>query len=211
MKLIIADDHQIMIDGLLSILSNYPDIKTIGVAKNGRQVLSLLDQELADIVLTDISMPEMDGLELTRSIKRRFPSVKVIALSMHGDAVHISEMIEAGVSGYMYKNASNKELIEALERVHDGGQYFSPEISAAIMQMLNDHSRKKQEDEKINLTNREREIIVLITKEYSNARIADELYISERTVETHRKNIYRKTSATSIVGLIKWAYENKIV
>jgi DNA-binding NarL/FixJ family response regulator len=211
MKLIIADDHQIMIDGLLSILSNYPEIKTIGVAKNGLQVLSILEKELADIVLTDISMPEMDGLELTKSIKRRYPSVKVIALSMHGDTTHISDMIDAGVSGYMYKNASNKELVDALERVHGGGQYFSDEIAGAIMKMLSDHTRQKIDDEKVNLTAREKDIIQLIIKEYSNASIASELFISERTVETHRKNIYRKTNTTSIVGLIKWAYENKVV
>jgi two-component system nitrate/nitrite response regulator NarL len=211
MKLIIADDHQIMIDGLMSILSNYPDITIVGMAKNGIQVLSLLESNKTDIVLTDISMPEMDGLTLTKQIKTLYPETKVIALSMHGDTTHINEMIEAGVSGYIYKNASNKELIEALNKVYEGRQYFSDEIAGTILRSITDHTRKKQEEEKVNLTDREKEIIQLIAKEYSNAHIGTELFISERTVETHRKNIYRKTTTTSVVGLIKWAYENKAI
>ena len=211
MRLIITDDHQIMIDGLLSILAHQPDITIVGVAKNGIQALAILAKEQVDIVLTDISMPEMDGLELTRKIKQKYPQIKVIALSMHGDATHIDEMIEAGVSGYIYKNASNQELIEALTKVYDGRQYFSDEIAGTIMRSLSDHTRRKQEEEKVNLTDREKEIMLLIAREYSNARIGTELNISERTVETHRKNIYRKTSTSSLVGLIKWAYENKVI
>jgi two-component system nitrate/nitrite response regulator NarL len=211
MKLIIADDHQIMIDGLLSIMSNHPHIIVSGVAKNGKQVMELLERDKVDIVLTDISMPEMDGLELTKSIAKKYPDTKVIALSMHGDTSHINDMIEAGVSGYIYKNASNKELIEALSKVYEGGQYFSDEIAAAIIRSMNDHTKRKEEKEKVNLTDREKEIIQLIAREHSNAVIGKELFISERTVETHRKNIYRKTNTTSVVGLIKWAYENKVI
>lgn len=211
MKLILADDHQIMIDGLLSILSNHPHITVMGVAKNGLQVLEILEKTSTDIVLTDISMPDMDGLELTKILRKKYPATKIIALSMHGDTTHINDMIEAGVSGYIYKNASNKELIEALNKVHDGGQYFSDEIAATIIRSMNDHTKRKEEEEKVNLTDREKEIILLIAKEYSNALIGKELYISERTVETHRKNIYRKTNTTSVVGLIKWAYENKVI
>jgi DNA-binding NarL/FixJ family response regulator len=181
------------------------------VAKNGKQVLELLERDKVDIVLTDISMPEMDGLELTKSIAKKYPDTKVIALSMHGDTSHINDMIEAGVSGYIYKNASNKELIEALSKVYAGGQYFSDEIATAIIRSMNDHTKRKEEKEKVNLTDREKEIIQLIAKEHSNAVIGKELFISERTVETHRKNIYRKTNTTSVVGLIKWAYENKVI
>lgn len=211
MKLIIADDHQIMIDGLMSILNTHPHIHVKGVAKNGVQVLELLKKEPADIVLTDISMQEMNGIELTRAITRLYPHTRVIALSMHGDTAHINGMIDAGASGYIYKNASNKELIEALEKVNNGGQYFSDEIAATIIRSMNDHSRRKEEEERVNLTDREREIIDLIAKEYSNADIGRQLSISERTVETHRKNIYRKTHTNTIVGLIKWAYENKVI
>lgn len=211
MKLIIADDHQIMIDGLLALLQSHPDISITGVAKNGLQVMELMQKDAADIVLTDISMPEMNGIELTRSLYRLYPRTRVIALSMHGDTTHINGMIEAGASGYIYKNASNKELVEALQKVYGGGQYFSDEIAATIIRSMSDHSRRKEEEERVNLTEREREIIDLIAKEYSNADIGRQLIISERTVETHRKNIYRKTNTTSIVGLIKWAYENKVI
>jgi len=211
MRIIIADDHQMMIDGLLSILAPYPDLVVAGIAKNGIQALELLKKEVADIVLTDISMPDMGGAELTRNIKQLYPQVCVIALSMHGDTAHVDEMIEAGVSGYIYKNASNKELIEALDKVYNGRQYFSDEIASAIVRSLNDHTRRRHEEEKVSLTTREQEIIRLIAHEYSNARIGEELSISERTVETHRKNIYRKTNTASLVGLIKWAYENKAI
>lgn len=211
MKLIIADDHQIMIDGLLSILQGHAHISITGIAKNGIQVLDLLKKAPADIVLTDISMPDMDGIELTRTICQLYSHTRVIALSMHGDTAHINGMIEAGASGYIYKNASNKELIEALKKVNAGGQYFSDEIAATIIRSMNDHSRRREEEERVNLTDREREIIDLIAKEYSNADIGKQLNISERTVETHRKNIYRKTNTTTIVGLIKWAYENKVI
>jgi len=211
MKLIIADDHQIMIDGLLSIISNHPQITVVGVAKNGTQVLSILEKEKTDIVLTDISMPEMGGLDLTRALRKKYPAVRIIALSMHDDTTHINDMIEAGVSGYIYKNASDTELIEALNKVQDGGQYFSDEIAATMVRSINDHAKRKEEEEKVNLTDREKEIILLIAKEYSNAQIGKDLFISERTVETHRKNIYRKTNTTSVVGLIKWSYENKVI
>ncbi len=211
MKLIIADDHQIMIDGLKSILQGHAHISIIGIAKNGVQVLEILKKETADIVLTDISMPDMDGIELTRTITRTYPRTRVIALSMHGDTTHINGMIEAGAAGYIYKNASNKELIDALDKVNSGGQYFSDEIAGTIIRSMNEQVRLKQEEERVNLTDREREIIDLIAKEYSNADIGRQLSISERTVETHRKNIYRKTNTTTIVGLIKWAYENKVI
>ncbi len=211
MKLVIADDHQIMIDGLMSILSSHQSISVIGIAKNGVQALDILKKQAADVVLTDISMPDMDGISLTRTITRMYPHTRVIALSMHGDTSHINGMIEAGASGYIYKNASNKELIEALDKVHKGGQYFSDEIAATIIRTMNDQSRRKEEEAKVNLTDREREIIGLIAKEHSNADIGRKLNISERTVETHRKNIYRKTNTTTIVGLIKWAYENKAI
>jgi DNA-binding NarL/FixJ family response regulator len=211
MKVLIVDDHQIMIDGLLALLSPDKTISVTGIAKNGRQALTILEGERADIVLTDISMPEMDGITLTREIKKKYPDMKIIALSMHGDSSHISDMLDAGVSGYIYKNVSNDELIKALKKVYEGGVYYSDEIAATIMQSLHDHAKKKAEEEKVNLTSREKQIIQLIAKEYSNARIAGELFISERTVETHRKNIYTKTSTSSIVGLIKWAYENKVI
>lgn len=211
MRVLIVDDHQIMIDGLLALLASEPSISVIGVGKNGRQALDILTGETTDVVLTDISMPEMDGLTLTKEIKKKYPTVKVIALSMHGDTSHIQDMLDAGVSGYIYKNVSNDELIKALKKVYEGGVYYSDEIATAIMQSLTDHSKKKAEEEKVNLTSREREIIQLIAKEYSNAKIAEELFISERTVETHRKNIYTKTNTSSIVGLIKWAFENKII
>jgi hypothetical protein len=209
MKIVLVDDHQIMIDGLLALLAPMPKIKIIGIAKHGQQALEILQGDLPDIVLTDISMPVMDGIALTSAIKKQYPTIKVIALSMHGDSGHINEMIAAGVDGYIYKNVSNQELITALNKVYGGGIYYSPEITTAMMTTIIQDQTDKQTHSQISLTDREREIVLLISQEKSNADIAQQLYISERTVESHRKNIYKKTNTNSIVGLIKWAYENK--
>jgi hypothetical protein len=207
-KVFLVDDHQMMIDGLLSLLKSEEDIVICGTALNGQAALDALPTALPDIVLTDISMPGMDGIALTKAIKSQFPNIKIIALSMFNDSHHISDMLEAGISGYILKNTGNQEMMEALRRVASGATYYSDEVAAEMMRALTDRSHKKQETEAVHLTEREREIIILIAKEYSNAKIASELFISERTVETHRKNIYRKTNTSNIVGLLKFAMEH---
>lgn len=200
-----------MLDGLLSILRSAPDVQVTAAVKNGKEALRVLEENVVDVVLTDISMPVMNGYELAKEIRARFPGVKVIALSMFGDSVHIQEMLDAGVKGYIYKNASNEELLSALRKVQDGGVYYSEEIAAEMMRTLHRDHAQKQELERVSLTEREVEIMKLVAQEYSNAKIAEALYISERTVETHRKNIYKKTGTNTIVGLIKWAYSNGVL
>jgi DNA-binding NarL/FixJ family response regulator len=207
-KILIVDDHQIMIDGLMALLANDKQMQVVGVALNGVRALEIIKEQEIDVVLSDISMPVMDGLALTKAIKNFNENVKVIALSMFCDNENITQMIEAGVSGYLLKNTGNKELTAAIQKVADGGIYYSEEVSNVVIKNFSDHTQKKAVMEKINLTEREKQIIHLIAKEYNNAKIADELFISERTVETHRKNIYRKTNTNSIVGLIKFAYEH---
>lgn len=207
-NILIVDDHQIMIDGLMALLSNEKEIHVVGVALDGEKALKLLEENAVDIVLTDISMPVMDGWALTKAIKQKDENIKVIALSMFCDNESITHMIEAGVSGYLLKNTGNEELTTAIKKVAAGGIYYSEEVSNVVMKNYTSNTQKKAEIEKVNLTSRENQIIHLIAKEYNNARIADELFISERTVETHRKNIYRKTNTNTIVGLIKFAYEH---
>jgi DNA-binding NarL/FixJ family response regulator len=210
-KIIIVDDHQIMIDGLLAILQREENIKVVGVALNGLKALELAKNEEIDIVLTDISMPEMSGVQLTKEIKKYNKNIQVIALSMFNDSHNINQMLEAGISGYLLKNTGNEELMTAINKVYNGGIYYSEEVSDLILKNYTSSNQKRVELEKVNITDREREIIILITKEYSNAQIASELFISERTVETHRKNIYRKNNTNNIVGLIKFAYEHNIL
>ena len=160
----------------------------------------------ADIVLTNLQMPEITGVELARMLQRQFPGVYILALSMHSDIGIIRQMLDSGISGYILKNTGKKELIEALKKVAKGENYFSPEITRGLMKAV-----KNIDQPEAHLTNRDIEIIRLIEQELSNKQIADTLCISERTVETHRKNIFRKTNTQSIIGLIKFAYENKII
>ena len=210
-RIIIADDHHILLDGLKAMLQKHKDIEIVGLFSNGRQVFDALPKLELDIALVDINMPEMDGHELTRNIKEFYPAVSVITLSMHDDAAHIMEMVEAGISGYLLKNVNDKELLEAIRTVAQGKMYFCSEVSEKIATIVLQQQRKLEQPEEPKLTDRELEILKLISQEYSNAQIANTLFISERTVETHRKNMLRKTSNKTIVGLLKYALERQII
>ncbi|MEY4874904.1 MAG: hypothetical protein RL708_53 [Bacteroidota bacterium] len=210
-KIIIADDHKMMIDGLLSMLSDEKNMEIIGVANNGEEVLKILETKNADLVLTDINMPLMNGIELTKALKQKYSSIKILALSMFGDIEHIQEMLNAGISGYVLKNTGNKELVDAINSIANGGTYYDNDVAAEMMRSLTQSNQKKVAIEKVNLTDREIEIVKLIAKEMNNAAIGDALFISERTVESHRKNIYRKTNTTNIVGLLKFAFANGLI
>lgn len=207
-RLHIVDDHQMMIDGLRALLGDEPAFKIIAESNNGRVALTKIETEQPDVLLTDISMPEMNGLDLTKAVKEKFPSVKIIALSMFGERNTISEMLQAGINGYIVKNTGKQELVQAINKVASGGMFFSDEVSAEMMKAIANPAPK---EEIISLTPREIEIVKLIAKEFSNLKIADTLFISERTVETHRKNIFRKTNTKSVVGLIKYAIEKKML
>ena len=210
-RIIIADDHHILLDGLKAMLQKHKDIEIVGLFSNGRQVFDALPKLELDIALVDINMPEMDGHELTRNIKEFYPAVSVITLSMHDDAAHIMEMVEAGISGYLLKNVNDKELLEAIRTVAQGKMYFCSEVSEKIATIVLQQQRKLEQPEEPKLTDRELEILKLISQEYSNAQIANTLFISERTVETHRTNMLRKTSNKTIVGLLKYALERQII
>jgi two-component system, NarL family, nitrate/nitrite response regulator NarL len=209
-KVFILDDHQMLIDGLKALLVNEKQFEITGTATNGKDALAMIATNKPDIVLSDINMPEMDGVAFTRELKKAYPEIKVLALSMFGEKSTISEILDAGASGYILKNTGKEELINALLKVSSGGMFFSDEISAEMMKAMSERGQKKEE-EKVQLTEREKEIIQLIAKEYSNAKIGETLFISERTVETHRKNIFRKANTKTVVGLIKFAIENKLI
>lgn len=204
-NLFIIDDHQMVVDGLISLLNNEEKYRIVGFSNQPKEVMQQLEELDVHILLTDINMPEMTGVELTRCVKKKFPRVKVLALSMFGERQVIKEMIDAGVSGYILKNTGKRELIEALDQLVKGDTFFGSEVTEELMKSF------KNADNNPHLTNREVEIIRLIENENSNKKIADMLFISERTVETHRKNIFRKTNTQSIVGLLKYAYEHKII
>jgi two-component system, NarL family, nitrate/nitrite response regulator NarL len=207
-KLAIVDDHQIVIDGLHSLLKGHSRFEIVLESTHPETILQQLQQTEADILLTDVMMPGMTGVELARQVRKEFPALKIITLSMNGEGSLVNQMIEeSDISGYLLKNIGQTEFLKALDKVAEGGIYFSDEV---LQEMLKASERKKEPEEN-RLTNREVEIVCLIEKEYSNKQIAETLFLSERTVETHRKNIFRKTKTNSVIGLIKYAYEHKLI
>ncbi len=207
-RLAIVDDHQIVIDGLLSLLAGHTQFEIVCTTTEPATLLNLLGTHQADILLTDVMMPVLNGAELSKQVKEKYPNTKILALSMSGQGDIVNSMIEeADISGYVLKNIGKTELVRALEKIASGGIYFSEEV----LQELSRTSERKKENEEVHLTEREIEIIRLIEKEYSNKQIAETLFISERTVETHRKNIFRKTQTSGVIGLIKYAYEHRLI
>jgi two-component system nitrate/nitrite response regulator NarL len=207
-NLALVDDHQIVIDGITSLLKGHDKFKFAFATTDSSEVIDMIAQNPVDVLLTDVMMPKLPGNELAKQVKEKYPEVKILALSMSGQGDLVNEMIEdADISGYVLKNIGKKELIAALEKIAGGGIYFSEEV---IDELQRTSERKKQKEE-AHLTGREIEIIRLIEKEYNNKQIAETLFISERTVETHRKNIFRKTNTNSVIGLVKYAYEHKLV
>ncbi|HEX2535828.1 MAG TPA: response regulator transcription factor [Chitinophagaceae bacterium] len=206
--LALVDDHQIVIDGLLSLLHGEPWLRVAFATTDPASVTGKLALQPVDILLTDVMMPGLSGVELAKAVKKGFPEVRILALSMNGEGDMVSRMVnEADVAGYLLKNTGKKELLDAIGRIAQGGIYFSD----AVLQELERMDRRKQEVASAHLSERELEIIRLIEKEFSNRQIAETLFISERTVETHRKNILRKTNTSSVVGLIKYAYEHRLI
>lgn len=205
-KVVLVDDHRIVLDGLVSLLESDPDFVILAALGSGEQVLEFLQQDQPDILVTDYSLPGISGLELARKVKRDFPKIKIVALSMHDEAHLVRGILKEGVDGYLLKNIQQFELKNALKQIMLGMPYVSPEITKLLMNDLNHPS-----EENALLTDREKDILRLISKEFSNKQIAEKLFISERTVETHRKNIFRKTNTTSLVGLIKFAFANHLI
>ncbi|CAN5829924.1 response regulator transcription factor [soil metagenome] len=204
----LVDDHQIVIDGLKSLLAGLDNFVVVAESTSPVNLLQLLTQVNVDILLTDVMMPEMNGAELSKEVHTKYPHIKILALSMSGQGELVNKMIEdADISGYVLKNIGKQEFLLALQKISEGGIYFSQEV----LDEMTKASERKKENIEVNLTVREIEIVRLIEKEYNNKTIADILFLSERTVETHRKNIFRKTKTNSVLGLIKYAYEHKLI
>lgn len=205
MKIFLTDDHAMLLGGLIKVLSTEDEFDVIGSAGSVRETLDALTQKTPDLLITDYNLPDDDGLALVRRVKQKYPSIKIIVLSMHDEAHLVKEILKEGVNGYILKKDSHNELVNAVYAVKQGKVYLSSDINAMLMKGLNGSEEQRL------LTDREREILKLIAKEYTNRDMAEELFISERTVETHRKNIFRKTGTNNLVGLIKFAYANNLI
>jgi len=206
-KLLIADDHTILRDGIVSLLRSEPSFAVTGTASNGYEVMDLVNKQDFDVCLLDINMPGLDGMETAKWLKEKKPAIRIIMLTTYDDREIISELVHIGVNGYLLKNSDKQELVEAVQKVMKGRHYFSGEVEKIILEGLTE----KKQSEVIPLTDRELEVVQLLAKEYTNDKIAAELNISYRTVETHRKNIMQKTKAHNLAGLLKYAYSRGLL
>ena len=204
MKLIIADDHRIFRQGLKSLLEDEPGINILAEASSGHELMSLIRHREPDIILLDVEMPGMDGLESMQQIKKLRHSCKVIVLTMHSETSYIKRMVQSGAAGYVLKDAGKTELIKAIQAIQNGETYFSPEVSEAVM-------KKLTAKEKPALTKREIEIVKLIADQMTTAEIADKLSLSPHTIEAHRKNIFLKLGLKNSAGLVRYAIEKGLV
>ena len=204
-RILLVDDHQIILDGLSMLLDQDPSFDVVASFSHPEKAISFLAAQEPDILLTDYSLPDMTGLELIRKAKLIHPAMKSALLSMHDEPAIVREAIRMGVNGYLLKNIQQAELKEAIRKIYGGLIYVSAEITTQLLQHPGSNANESS------LTDRELEVLALITKENSNKQIAEKMHISERTVETHRKNIFRKTGTTSLVGLVKYAYANNLI
>jgi DNA-binding NarL/FixJ family response regulator len=208
-SILLVEDHQMVREGLRFIFEEDSDFEITGEAGSGLEGLNFIRKKKVDIILTDINMPVMDGVEFMKNLKKEFPDQKVIALTMLGEAQHIKKMLKAGVKGYLLKNCSTSELKKAIKRIYNNETYYSPEVTEVVMQNLSGTSNKKMSYD-LPLSNRELEVLHLITKEYSNQEIANKLFISPRTVDAHKRNLLDKTGSKNVAGLVLYAVEKRL-
>jgi len=209
-NILIADDHQLIIDGIKSMLVDNKNYSILGEANNGKEAFEIIAAQPNSyhVIITDISMPESDGIELCRKIKKHYPFIKVLVMSMYSKPVIIKECIEAEADGFLLKNAGREEFFTALYRVTNDGTYFSQEVIPIIYGQMK--KEKKQENEMQNITAREKEILKLIVQELTSEEIAQKLFISKKTVDNHRAHLLEKTNSKSTIGLVKFALQQEL-
>jgi len=207
-KVLIADDHRMVVDGLIALLGEAPEIEIVGTASNGAEAVALAEgHPEAGVMIMDISMPVMDGIQAMKHLSRSRPDLRLLALTQNADKGSIARALKAGVSGYLLKNAQKEEFLEAVRTVADGGTYFNDQMKEALISSLSGTvpATPKDSDPAATLTDREREILRLIALEHTSNEIAERLYISPYTVETHRKNLIQKLGVRNSAGLVKAA------
>lgn len=204
-KIIIADDHQLFIDGIKSILAKEIGIVIIGEVNNGLELYKCIENGAKpDVVLTDIRMPVLDGVSVTKMLAKEYPHIKVLAVSMYDQSLDVIEMLDAGAKGYVTKNVEKTKLIQAIHTLAKGNYYISENLPKDIKAWFSNEHIVSQKA----LTRREKEILILIAKDRSTIEIAKELKLSKLTIETHRKNIHKKLGIKSNIGLAKYAMEH---
>ena len=206
-KIIIADDHKIFLEGLSSLLKDYPELKIIATVSNGQEVLDLLIENKADVVVTDINMPIMDGIKLTKELKKKHPNVKVLALTMHNEDRIITTIIKAGVTGYILKDTRKEELLNAIKTVFTGENYFSDEVKNSLNEKSTSKKATSTNSSLIELSDREQDILKLIAAGLTQQQIAEKIFISEHTVVFHKRKLFVKFDCKNTAELIKYAMD----
>lgn len=211
-RVMLVDDHPIMREGIRSSIENKNSIRVIGEASSGREAIDLVKKAIPDVILMDITMPDMTGLEATKIILENDNTVKIIALTMHENREYIFEMLKMGANGYILKDSPPSELIKAIEEVHKGNTFLSSQVSQLVLNDYTKQIRKTNEMMKHErLTEREREVLINIANGLSNKEIAYKLHVSSRTVETHRERIMKKLDIHSIAGLTRYAISEGLI
>ncbi len=208
-RILLVDDHQIILDGVRSLLKGVNNIQVIGDALNGEEALHTLQVLTADLVLMDIDMPKLNGIDATMRIKEEFPHTKVLILTVHNESSLIRNLISIGADGYLLKNSCKEELLDAIYKVQSGEKYFSSEVTLSLMQ--EDNSREELLKSDIEFTKRELDVLRLLADGCTNKEIGEKLFISHRTVDTHRTNIMKKVGVNNVAGLISFAIKNNLV
>ncbi len=204
-KVYLVDDHSVVIEGVKSVLQNDKTIEIVGFAMTSEKCLQFFELHTANVILMDISLPDMDGIELCKLITQKQPQIKILALSTFDQGSYVRKMMENGASGYLLKNAAKQEIIEAIKTVHAGGTYLCFEAGRALKQTNDEESKLPS------LTKREKEVLRKISEGFTNAQISEMLFISIDTVDSHRKNLHTKLNVKNTAMLIKFALENKML
>ena len=210
-RIVLADDHWLMRDETRRIFEQYPDLKVVGEAEDGRQAMELIEQLQPDVVILDIRMPELSGIEVVRGMKERSPGTKALILTAYDDDAYILNLIEAGALGYLLKTTRTDELIDAVRRVHLGETVLQPAIANKIAHLWRQNQQSTRQEGFNKLSIREQEVLQLVTKGLRNKAIADELNISDRTVEAHLNSIFAKLGVSSRVEVVLYALSRHIV
>lgn len=205
-KIIIADDHDVIIDGLTALLSTEKNLQIVGRANNGKQLLEIIKNKPVDLIILDIEMPEMNGVEVTEKLKTIYPQLKILVLTMYNSPDFIANLLRHGVDGYILKNSRKNDLLQAINSVVSGRPFYAPEVTEIMMDSFRQGQSNKEDTPE--LTQREIEIVRLIAEEYTSREIGEKLFISFHTVERHRKNIIAKLGVKNVAGLVKYALKN---
>lgn len=212
-RILIADDHAMFADGILSILKEEQDINVVGTVLEGPSVLDFLEKNEIDLLLLDVNLPKMNGIEVCKKVNANFKKVKILAISMFNEESYVSEILNHGASGYILKNTGRSDLLKAIRTIMDGETYFSDEVTETMMKSLmkNRKASKSTSNFLPKISRREREVLNLIVQEFTTQEIANQLFISLKTVESHRSNLLAKLNARNTAGLVRIAMENNLI